>query len=262
MHKREEMNRKILITGANGDLGQHLIKILENEFPLILCTRRQKNKTAEGIEWRKFDLENPTSISMDGVKTIFHLASSIEKKSFKIDVEGTKNLLEQALKNNVKHFIFISIVGVGRLPTKYFRIKNQVEHEIQQSGIPYTILRATQFFPFFEQEIIKYLRFPIAFLPSGILYQPIETSIVAKKMVEISLAGPLNSILEIGGPEVVNFGEAARILMESRSVSKPIVNVPLSLLGKLGKELKNGVLTTNESNQDSATWTEWLKNKA
>ncbi|QNL48743.1 NAD(P)H-binding protein [Olivibacter sp. SDN3] len=253
------MDRKVLITGANGTLGQQLVQLLGKELPLILCARRQEDNTANGMEWRRFDLENPTTISMDGVKTIVHLASSIEKKSFKIDVEGTKDLLAQALRNKVEHFVFISIVGVDSFSTRYFRIKNQVEHEIQQSGIPYTILRSTQFFPFFEQEIIKYLRFPIAFLPSGILYQPIEISVVAKKLAKISLAEPVNGIVEIGGPEVLNLGEAARVFMEYKSLSKPIVNVPISLLGKLGRTLQSGVLTTNERNQDGLKWSEWLK---
>lgn len=256
------MKNKILITGANGVLGQHLITLLAKKVPLILCGRKQKNETSEPIKWQKFDMANPTLVSMDGVKTIIHLASSIDKKSFKIDVDGTKSLLQQACKNNVEHFIFISIVGIDSLSTKYFRIKKQVEQEIIKSGVPYTILRSTQFFPFLEQEIAKYLRFPIVFLPSGILYQPIEIPIVAKKLAEISLASPVNRILEIGGAEVLDLGKSTRILMEVKSISKPIVSVPLSLLGKFGNKLKNGVLTTNAYDRNSATWREWLKIRA
>lgn len=255
------MKTKILITGASSSLGHHLIKILGEKFPLILCARQPKNKTSENIEWIKFDMENPPPIEMGGVKKIIHLASSVDKKSFKIDVEGTRNILEQARRNDVEHFIFISIVGVDTLPIKYFRIKKQVEQIIIQSGIPFTILRSTQFFPFFEKEINKYFRFPIAFLPSDILYQPIDISIVAKKLAKISLAEPVNDILEIGGAEILDLGEAARIWRNTKSLSKPIVELPLSLLGKFGKKLKNGALTTNESSQESLTWNEWIKKR-
>lgn len=155
----------------------------------------------------------------------------------------------------------MSIVGTERIPTRYFKLKQKAEQTVFNSGVPFTILRATQFFPFFEDEIRKYLRLPIAFLPKKILYQPIEVIHVANRLLEIASGDPKNGIIEIGGSQKIELGEATKILLNFMNESKVCIDIPLFLLGKLGKELENGALTTHEVCFTSATWANWLDKK-
>ena len=141
---------------------------------------------------------------------MYHLASATKKHSHKIDVKGTERLLEKAKEFGIKHFVYISIVGVDQLPLKYFKIKRAAEKVVIQSGLPYTILRATQFYDFFEQEVRRYGKWPVVFVPSAIKYQPIETRIVANRLFELGLGKPNNQLVEIGGSQQIRFGQAIK----------------------------------------------------
>ncbi|GJM35433.1 MAG: nucleotide-diphosphate-sugar epimerase [Saprospiraceae bacterium] len=257
------MKSKIFITGATGLLGKAMLEAMDREsFDITIGQRQDPQIEHLSYKWTKFDLADTSlSLNLSGVDTIFHLASSTRKPSYELDVDGTESLLNNAKEYGVKHFIYISIVGIEKVPIKYYKIKKSAEEAIENSGVPYTILRATQFHEFFEMIIKGLQRFPIVILPGKAVLQPIEVNRVAQKLLEISLQQPSNQILEIGGQEKLTLKAAMNLWLKSKGVRKPILDIPMFLLGKIGRALKQGGLTTDECDGGSRRWGEWLEGK-
>ena len=257
------MAKKIFITGASGLLGRHMLHLIDPENTTVLTgTRNPEKRRKDPGQWIEFDMDSDLSdLDLGDVDTIYHLASDTRGFKYKTEVDGTRMLLERAREFSVKHFVYISIVGIHNVPIKYYKNKLATEALIAQSGLPYTILRATQFHDFIEFQLKNFLRFPIGLLPKNILFQPIDTPLVAKKLLDIGEQTPANRIFDQGGPEILSFGQIAESWLEVQRIKKPILGIPLFLLGKTGRALKQGGLTTEKAETGSLTWKEWLSKK-
>ncbi|MDX2249132.1 MAG: NAD(P)H-binding protein [Bacteroidia bacterium] len=254
--------KKILITGGTGVLGKSLVGVLENNHsPYIIGSRNQPSADTLKNHWKKLNLATGEGLdeSLEGVGTIFHLASATRPFSADTDVVGTQKMLEAGKKAGVNHVIYVSIVGIDKVPISYYKIKLAAEHVIKNAGLDYTILRATQFHEFLDNVIRKTLKYPIAFMPKAIQYQPISLTAVVDKLLDIYERGPINDTLEIGGPEVMTMGKVAQIWLRAHNRKKWIINVPVTLAGRLGKNLAEGGLTTQEATISSQTWKEYLE---
>jgi len=253
------MNTKILITGGTGMLGRALSAIfLQHNIPFEVASRSNPDNLSS---WLHIDLETGEGLeeATKGKEIIYHLASGTMQFNKAIDVEGTQRLLEKAKQNGVSKFIYISIVGTDQVPIPYYRYKRQAEEAIENAGIPFTILRATQFHQFIDMIFQKLLRFPIAILPKKAQFQPVETKAVAQKLFELREGAPLNKIINLGGQEVFTMGELAKSWLKAQNKKKLLLHLPL--FGKLNKALKGGVLTCTEIAPDSITWAAWLRTR-
>ncbi len=251
-------NENILITGASGLLGRAVVKELRGA-PLILAGRNEPRSRAH--EWRLLDLKDLRGLpeAVAGVHTIQHLASATRGYDRRVDVDGTKALVEAAGRAGVQHLVYISIVGIDRVPMDYYRFKLDAEKVIQDSGIPYTILRATQFHEFVDMLTTRFLRFPIGLLAKHVRFQPVETALVARRMAEIGRGRPHNAILEIGGPETFEWGTLAEKWLHVTGRKKLVIGVPEWLVGKGVRALVDGGLLTGERAEESITWDEYLE---
>ena len=117
-----------------------------------------------------------------------------------------RNLLAAEAAAGVKHHVALSIVGIDRSENGYFRAKLAQEKLIKTSGIPYTIIRSTQFLEFLGGIADSSADEKIVRLPPG-LFQPIAADDVAPIVAEVALAAPRNGIIEIAGPERAPFNE-------------------------------------------------------
>jgi nucleoside-diphosphate-sugar epimerase len=144
-----------------------------------------------------------------------HAASSPFRRTRQVDVEGTRLLLEAAKAAGVSHFMYISIVGIDRIPLPYYKHKLAAERLIEESGVPYSILRAPQFFTLMDDILRNLLRFPVGVYPAGFKFQPIDPGEVAERIVQQVAAGPGGRLAEIAGPEVRNAGELARAWLKA-----------------------------------------------
>ena len=197
----------------------------------------------------------------NGIDTILHLASLPLKKidGQLADITLTKNLLHSIEKANVKHFVYISIVGIDRIPFSYYKGKLECERLIKASGIPYTILRATQFHDLVDAFTSKLLTFPIAIVPKALKTQPIQVEAVASELNKITRGSPLNNVYEIGGKRVYSIGEIADSLLKVRREKKLLLNMPV--IGQVMKTFAEGKNTCDEISSASNTWEEYLSNK-
>ena len=145
------MKKTILITGATGLLGKSLLnRINRDEYDIIIAGRKKPESIHPSDKWVYFDLAGRDSFSeIKHADIIFHLGSATKKFDRNSDVNGTRRLIEAFRNKGLKHFIYISIVGIDKVPISYYKIKLETEQVIINSDIPYTILRATQFHEFF-----------------------------------------------------------------------------------------------------------------
>ncbi|WP_234841697.1 SDR family oxidoreductase [Sinorhizobium meliloti] len=126
-----------------------------------------------------------------------------------------RNLLAAEAAAGVRHHVALSIVGSERLPDNgYFRAKVAQENLIKASGIPYTILRATQFFEFVGG-IAQAAAVGDEIRLSPALIQPIASDDVAAALAEVAVAPPVNGTLEVAGPEAIPLDELVRRFLRS-----------------------------------------------
>jgi uncharacterized protein YbjT (DUF2867 family) len=181
----------ILVTGATGTLGMPTTALLGAAGHDVRPLSRRSGPdlttgdllTGEGI---------PEAIA--GVDTVVHLATGLN------DVGQARAAIGAARAADVEHFILISIVGIEQIPLGYYKGKVEIEKALVESGIPHTILRATQFHQFVDA-IFRGQRFSPVILAPAFSFQPISTEEVAARLAELVAAGPSGRVADIGGPE-------------------------------------------------------------
>jgi uncharacterized protein YbjT (DUF2867 family) len=135
----------------------------------------------------------------------------------------TRNLLAAEAKAGVRHHLALSVVGTERLQESgFFRAKLAQEGLIAASGMPYTIVRATQFFEFIGAIAQAGTDGPAVRLPPALM-QPMAADDVAAALADYTLGRPLNRIVEIAGPEALGIDEAARRFLSATGDVRPVI---------------------------------------
>src|SRR6266850_723954 len=123
---------------------------------------------------------------------------------------STGNILAAEKKAGVRHHVALSVVGTERMgESGYIRAKQAQEKLIRESGIPYSIIHATQFFEFVPR-IADGLTVGTEVRVPPVLFQPIAAEDVAQTVEKVSVGTPLNGMIEVGGPEQFRFDEVIR----------------------------------------------------
>ena len=212
----------ILVTGGTGTLGTPTVQLLRASGHDV----RILSRSAGG------DLTTGTGLAsaLEGVDTVLHLATSASRK----DVRQTQNLVDACRAADVGHLVYISIVGVDTVPYSYYGAKRDSEALIENSGIPFTILRATQFHEFIRRFLDLQRRLPVI-LSLDVPDQPIAAEEVAERLVELVGAGPSGRVPDIGGPEQLRLREAIDIWQRAAGTRKPVwtVRPPLKFLAAM-----------------------------
>jgi len=166
--------------------------------------------------------------AMAGAQVIVDLtnSSSFEDKAVLEFFETSgRNLLAAEAAAGVKHHVALSIVGIDRSENGYFRAKLAQEKLIQTSGIPYTIIRSTQFLEFLGGIADSSAEGNTVRLPPG-MFQPIAADDVAPIVAEVALAAPRNGIIEIAGPERAPFNEIVARYLKATGDARQTVRDP------------------------------------
>ncbi len=249
----------ILVTGGAGHLGRLVVKRLSAaDYPVRGMSRRASpGEDWPGAEWAQADLKTGAGLAeaVAGMDVVVHLAAVANSM---VDFEATRRLLDAAREAGVSHVVFISIVGIDRVPWAGGKAKLASEDLIQQSGLPWSILRATQF-DYGIDFLLRFLtRLPlVALLPTNFPLQPVDEEEVAQRLVEIVQAGPSGRLPDMGGPQVYTTGELARIWFKQRGVHRAII--PLWLPGKMAHALRQGGNTCPEQATGTVSWETWLQ---
>jgi uncharacterized protein YbjT (DUF2867 family) len=221
----------ILVTGGTGTLGRAVVDALRSEGrEYRVLSRRPADDPARVTG----DLTSGAGLdeALRGTEAVLHCAT--DTRAPRHDVTGTRNLIEAAHRNGAPHLVYISIVGIDRVPMPYYRVKQQVERLVSGSGLPWTILRATQFHDLVRTVATLAGRLPIAVAPAGTSFQPVDVRDVAARLVELATGAPAGRADDLGGPEVRTAGDLFRATLGHRRV------IPVRLPGRIAAGYRAG----------------------
>lgn len=254
---------RVLITGGRGVLGSQIGAMLRERGYTVRIMSRSRSRLEPGskLEWAQAQLATGEGLAaaVSGVDTIVHCATSAFKETYKVDVLGTKALLEQAAQAGVGHFLYISIVGIDRVPFSYYQHKLAAERIIEASRVPWTILRATQFHTLIDTVLNGIKRFPIWLLPTDFQFQVLDPGEVAAHMVSLVEAGPSGRVADLGGPEVLRLGAMADVWKQAQGIRRPVIRLPLP--GKVAHGFRSGYNTCPQNRFGKITWGEWVQRR-
>jgi uncharacterized protein YbjT (DUF2867 family) len=230
---------KIVVIGGSGRVGGNVVRrlIAQGHDPVPASPSTGVDTiSGEGLpEVMKgadavVDVSNAPVWEDDAVKTFF--------------TTSTRNLLAAERDAGVGHHLAVSIVGCDRLPDSgYLRAKVAQEAEIERGGVPYTILRATQFFEFLPQIVESGAEGDSVRLSTGLM-QLVGADDVAATVAELAVGAPANGRVELGGPEKLGIDAWARRLFAAGGDGRSVVGDPHARY--FGTELHDGELTTGD----------------
>lgn len=251
---------KVLITGGTGNLGRSLTRaVAAAGHDVRVVSRRPRAPSAtDGFEWARGDIATGDGLreAVAGADAVIHAASD-PRRAKEVDVDGTRRLVEAMRAGGVPHLVYISIVGIDDIPYSYYRRKREAEAVIDASGVPYSILRATQFHSLIDFLLSKAARLPVVLpLPTDFKFQSVAESEVAGRLAACLNSGAGGRLPDFGGPQVLTLGEMAGTWMDARGVRKRLLRVPLP--GAVARGFRAGKNTAPEGARGVIGWREWL----
>ena len=212
---------KIVVIGGTGQIGSKTVAILRQGGHEVVAASPNTGVntiTGEGLKE-----------AMAGTQMVIDLANSPsfeDKAVLEFFETSGRNLLAAESAAGVRHHVALSIVGTDRAPDNgYFRAKVAQEKLIKTSGIPYTIIRSTQFLEFLGAIAASSTDGNVVRLSPG-LFQPIAADDVAAIVADAALAAPRNGIIEIAGPERAPFNEIVARYLKAVGDPREVVSDP------------------------------------
>lgn len=162
------------------------------------------------------------SSAVDGVDLVVHCATTLGKR----DIPATRRLVEAARRTGENpHLLYVSIVGIDRIGLPYYRSKLACEGVIAESGLPWTIQRATQFHDLLATVFAWQRWSPVTVTARGIRFQPIDTRDVAARLATLASADPSGHAPDIGGPQTLDMRDMARAYNVASRRRRRVVSV-------------------------------------
>ena len=212
---------KIVVIGGTGLIGSKTVAILrQGEHEVVAASPRNgiNAVTCEGLKE-----------AVAGAQVVIDLANSPsfeDKAVLEFFETSGRNLLAAETAAGVRHHVALSVVGTDRTPgNSYFRAKIAQEKLIEASGIPHTIVRATQFMEFLGTIADSATNGNLVSLSSG-LFQPIASDDVAAIVADVALATPRNGIADIAGPVRAPFNEIIARYLKAVGDPRKVVRDP------------------------------------
>lgn len=242
----------ILVTGGTGTLGRPTVALLRAAGRDVRVFSR-----TPGADRAVGDLTTGEGLAeaLVGVDTVLHLATTAGSK----DVTQTRNLVEASRAAGVRHLVYISIVGVDVVPYSYYRAKLASERLIEGSGIPFTILRASQFHSFLSAFVTLQRRLPVI-LAIDAPDQPIAVEEVAERLADLALGEPAGRVADIAGPEQLRLKDAIATWQRHAGTRKPVWTIPL--FGRTIRTFRDGAHMTGLPGFGRETFEEFAKREA
>ena len=212
---------KIVVIGGTGLIGSKTVAILrQGRHEVVAASPKSGINTITGEGLKE---------AVAGAQVVIDLANSPsfeDKAVLEFFETSGRNLLAAEAAAGVRHHVALSIVGIDRTPDNgYFRAKAAQEKLIETSGIPYTIIRSTQFLEFLGGIVASSAERSMVRLSPG-LFQPIAADDVAAIVADVALAAPRGGVVEIAGPERAPFNEIVARYMKAIGDPREVVSDP------------------------------------
>jgi uncharacterized protein YbjT (DUF2867 family) len=250
---------KIGVVGGTGTFGRLAVEQLAARGHDVVTLSRRPPRGAGSGRHRRIDLTTGEGLpgELDDIELVVDASNVANpgKAARAVLVDGTRRLMEAEAAAGVDRHFLISIVGIDRVPFSYYKLKLEQEAALENTGIPVTILRATQFHQLLDMAFGAMSRFGV--LPRlRAPMQPVDPRDVAVTLADAVGEGLWDGRREIAGPEIKSVAELARTWKAARR--KRGLLVPLPLAGKAAAALKAGALTSADAPRGKVTFAEWL----
>jgi len=247
---------KIVVIGGTGLIGSKLVATLRNKGHEVLPASPDSGVntiTGEGL---------PEALA--GAQVVVDVANSPSFEDaavLKFFETSGKNLLAAEARAGVRHHVALSIVGTDRVASSgYLRAKVAQEKLIQNSSIPYSILRSTQFYEFIGR-IAPPSKTDESVHISSALFQPIVSADVVAALADVTLGTPVNGIVEVGGPERFRMDDLVRRVLQANGDKREVIGD--SHAPYFGAEIDDESLVAGPGARIGAKrFEEWLKESA
>lgn len=136
----------VLVTGATGNIGSSVVQyLLRHQHRVRIYTHRARPSVPQNVEIYHGDIQTGSGLAgaIQGVDAVIHCASNSQEADHATDLQGSHHLIQAAEANGSPPTVYVSIVGIDRSEYAYHKAKLAVEQLIEQSTLPWTILRAT-----------------------------------------------------------------------------------------------------------------------
>ncbi len=256
---------RVLVTGGTGVLGRPTVKqLLAAGHDVRVLARGGAPPASAGTAvpgqeptWIRGDVRDGGSLqgALTGVDVVVHCASD-PRSAKAVDVAGTERLVDAARQIGA-HLVYVSIVGVDRIPWSYYRAKLQAEEVVRASGLPHTVQRATQFHPFLAQMLWQLARTRVMALPRGFRFQPVAPADLASRLVAHVEGGPCGRADDFGGPQVLDLRYLARSWLQATAMRRTLLSFPVP--GRVGAAFRAGANLCPENTCGTGSWEDFLQ---
>jgi uncharacterized protein YbjT (DUF2867 family) len=246
------MDEAILVTGATGTLGRAVVDRLRQAGaePRVLSRHAGPGRVVG-------DLRTGAGIddAVRGAHVIVHAATGPRG-----DPVMARTLIDAARRGGADpHLIYVSIVGIDRIPLGYYRQKLAVERLVEASGLPWTIQRATQFHDLLAAMFGALSRSPIVPVLTRTRFQPVDVRDVAARLEQLADHEPAGRVPDLGGPQVRPMDDLAHTWLAATGRRRAVLPVPLP--GSLGRAFRRGWNLTPERADGRITFEEYLSGR-
>ncbi len=190
-----------VVTGGQGALGKHVVAAL----PAAKSVSRSTGT----------DLLRGRGLNALRADVVVHCATSFRREA---------DMARAVLAARPAHLVYVSIVGCDRVPLSYYKQKLAAERLIIESGVPFTILRATQFHTLLHQIFEKTSKLPLMIVP-GFRFQPIDPAEVGLELASLAQQAPAGMAPEMGGPEIHEGVDLARMYLSHTGKRRTLVQL-------------------------------------
>src|SRR3989440_7129977 len=243
---------KIVVIGGTGLIGSKTVAILrQGGHEVVAASPNTGVNTITGAGLKA---------ALAGAQVVIDLANSPsfeDKAVLEFFETSGRNLLAAEAAAGVRHHVALSIVGTDRSDNGYFRAKVAQEKLIEASGIPYTIIRSTQFLEFLGGVVASSADGNIVRL-SPCLFQPIAADDVASIVADVALAPPRSGIVEIAGPERAPFNEIMARYLKAVGDPREVVRDPEARYWG-GRVEERSLVPLGEARLGHIGFDEWLR---
>jgi len=230
---------KVTVIGASGLIGSKVVGLLRGDGHEVVGA-----SLSSGVNVLTGDGLADALTGADALVDVTNSPSFDDDPVMEFFTKSTTNLVAGAEAAGIKNYVALSIVGCDQLPESgYLRAKVAQENLITASGLPYSIVRATQFAEFTDA-ITESLKDGDEIRVPDALIQPIGADDVAAKVAAVAAGAPLDGVVNIGGPEKISFEQMARTSLARQADQTPVVVEPTARY--FGTRLdRNSLVTTD-----------------
>lgn len=259
---------RMLVTGGTGALGSAIVNRLKSTGQPIRLLSRQPAPYGwdTAVEWVQGDIVTGAGLA-DALAEVDVVINCVGDATnvYATDVAGVKHLAEMAQQAAVRHFFHVSIVGINHISFPYYQHKVEAETAIINSGVPYSIQRVTQFHSLLAWMMTKLQATAEGYvlpMDGDALFQVIDTRDVAEYILPLLLAEPAGYLPDVGGQEILWVEKLARIYLEARGITDPVLLNPaqgLIFTPAAIEAFREGVNTAPDNRYGQILWADYVR---